>query len=65
MYSCVLISGSWNRGVPLCTVVSSFQGVRIEVPSFQGDVLVYHITMSLATSYRYRLTGGFYCVYIL
>ena len=26
----VLISGGWNRGVPLYTEVSSFQGVGIE-----------------------------------
>ena len=26
----VLISGHWNRGVPLYTEVSSFQGVGIE-----------------------------------
>ena len=30
MYRGVLISGCWNRGVPLCTEVSSFQGVGIE-----------------------------------
>ena len=28
--SCVLISGSWNKGVPLYTEVSSFQVVGIE-----------------------------------
>ena len=31
VYRGVLISGSWNRGVPLYTEVSSFQGVGIEV----------------------------------
>ena len=43
MYRGVLISGCWNRGVPLCTEVSSFQEVGIgefhcytEVSSFQG-----------------------------
>ena len=30
MYRGVLISGGWNRGVPLYTEVSSFQGVEIE-----------------------------------
>ena len=30
MYRGVLISGDWNRGVPLYTEVSSFQGVGIE-----------------------------------
>ena len=36
------LTGCWNRGVPLHTEVSSFQGVGIEVPlytevsSFQG-----------------------------
>ena len=30
MYRGVLISGCWNRGVPLYTEVSSFQGVGIE-----------------------------------
>ena len=30
MYRGVLISGCWNGGVPLCTEVSSFQGVGIE-----------------------------------
>ena len=29
-YRGVLISGCWNRGVPLYTEVSSFQGVGIE-----------------------------------
>ena len=39
----VLISGGWNRGVPLYTEVSSFQGVGIEefhciqrCPHFRG-----------------------------
>ena len=38
MYRGVLISGCWNRGVPLHTEVSSFQGVPVytEVSSFQG-----------------------------
>ena len=43
MYRGVLISGCWNRGVPLYTEVSTFQGVGIEgvplyteVSSFQG-----------------------------
>ena len=43
MYRGVLISGCWNRGVPLYTEVSSLQGVGIgefhcytEVSSFQG-----------------------------
>ena len=30
VYRGVLISGGWNRGVPLYTEVSSFQGVGIE-----------------------------------
>ena len=30
VYRDVLISGCWNRGVPLYTEVSSFQGVGIE-----------------------------------
>ena len=30
VYRGVLISGCWNRGVPLYTEVSSFQGVGIE-----------------------------------
>ena len=30
VYRVVLISGGWNRGVPLYTEVSSFQGVGIE-----------------------------------
>ena len=30
VYRCVLISGCWNRGVPLYTEVSLFQGVGIE-----------------------------------
>ena len=30
VYRGVLISGSWNRGVPLYTEVSSFQGAGIE-----------------------------------
>ena len=30
VYRGVLISGGWNRGVPLYTEVSSFQLVRIE-----------------------------------
>ena len=30
MYRGFLISGGWNRGVPLYTEVSSFQGVGIE-----------------------------------
>ena len=30
MYRGVLISGCWNRGVPLYTEVSSFQGVGIK-----------------------------------
>ena len=30
MYRGVLISGCWNRGVPLYAEVSSFQGVGIE-----------------------------------
>ena len=30
MYRGVFISGCWNRGVPLYTEVSSFQGVGIE-----------------------------------
>ena len=29
-YPSVIISGCWNRGVPLYTEVSSFQGVGIE-----------------------------------
>ena len=43
LYRDVLISGSWNRGVPLYTEVSSFQGVGIEefhciqrYPHFRG-----------------------------
>ena len=43
VYRGVLISGCWNRGVPLYAEVSSFQGVGIEwvplyteVSSFQG-----------------------------
>ena len=44
VYRSVLISGCWNRGVPLYTEVSSFQGVGIyrraplykEVSSFKG-----------------------------
>ena len=43
MYRGVLVSGGWNRGVPLCTEVSSLQGVGIEefplcteVSSLQG-----------------------------
>ena len=38
-YRGVLISGDWNRGLPLYTEVFSFQGVGIEgfqVFSFQG-----------------------------
>ena len=42
-YRGVLISGCWNRGVPLYTEVSSFQGVGIEefhciqrCPHFRG-----------------------------
>ena len=35
MYRGVPISGGWNRVVPLCTEVSSFQGVYTEVLSFQ------------------------------
>ena len=30
MYRGVLISGGWSREVPLCTEVSSFQGVGVE-----------------------------------
>ena len=30
VYRGVLVSGCWNRGVPLYTEVSSFQGVGIE-----------------------------------
>ena len=30
IYRSVFISGCWNRGVPLYTEVSSFQGVGIE-----------------------------------
>ena len=30
VYRGILISGGWNRGVPLYTEVSSFQGVGIE-----------------------------------
>ena len=43
MYRCVLISGGLDRGVLLCTDVSSFQGVWIEefycvqmCPHFRG-----------------------------
>ena len=43
VYRGVLISGGWNRGVPLYTEVSSFQGVGIEefhciqrCPHFRG-----------------------------
>ena len=43
MYRGVLISGGWNRGVPVYTEVSSFQGVGIEgfhciqrCPHFKG-----------------------------
>ena len=31
MYRGVLISGCWNKEVPLCTEVSSFQGVGIKM----------------------------------
>ncbi len=48
MYRGVLISGGWNRGVPLYTEVSSFQGVGIEgfhciqrCPHFRGGVPLY------------------------
>ena len=43
VYRGVLISGGWNRGVPLYTEVSSFQGVEIDeshciqrCPHFRG-----------------------------
>ena len=62
MYRGVLISGCWNRGVPLYTEVSSFQGVGIEefhckqrcpqVSLFQGvgiEVLLYVNT----TTFKY------------
>ena len=68
VYRGVLISGCWNRGVPLYTEVSSFQGVgieafhyNIEVSSLQGstvyrDVLIsgswLHISVYMFVFYR-------------
>ena len=38
VYRGVLISGCWNRGVPLYTEVSSFQGVGIESAVYRGII---------------------------
>ena len=40
IYRGVLISGGWNRGVPLYTEVSSFQGVGVEGSTIYRGVLI-------------------------
>ena len=40
VYRGVLMSGCWNRGVPLYTEVSSFQGVGIEEFTVYRGVLI-------------------------
>ena len=61
----VLISRSWNRGVPLYTEVSSFQGVRIEgfhctqrCPHFRGLVPLCCIYLGLVFVHIWSVLSG-------